>query len=65
MENLLLFPGNVIKITDFGFARSCYEEDGGAIIGTDGWVAPEVLRGLDNSWQVDIWALGYVRLEGH
>ncbi|UMM44484.1 hypothetical protein L5515_019629 [Caenorhabditis briggsae] len=66
-ENLFISANNVLKIGDFGFARSCKTDNGDEIMldgkrGTHGYMAPEIL--VENArWRgppVDVWAAGIV-----
>lgn len=66
LENMLLdATGQVLKITDFGFAKNLSLSGGGAeaktILGTAVYVAPEVLDGKAyDGFKTDIWACGVV-----
>ncbi|KAF3934307.1 hypothetical protein ABW19_dt0207196 [Dactylella cylindrospora] len=63
-----------VKITDFGISKRAAEENANlhpqSIIGTEGYVAPEVLRVFSKnlpdrqySFAVDIWAIGVICIE--
>jgi len=63
--NLLLAPGGVVKVTDFGLARALdpLHEDGnptvpGAILGTPAYMSPEQARGERADTRADVYALG-------
>jgi len=60
-ENLLIDERGYIKITDFGFAkkrnRTC------TLCGTPEYLAPEVIRSMNQSFAVDWWALGILIYE--
>ena len=43
IENVLISQDNTIRLSDFGFARSC-ELQIAQIYGTDGFMAPEILE---------------------
>lgn len=63
--NLLLAPGGVVKVADFGLARSLdpLREDGpntvsGAILGTPAYISPEQISGERADTRADVYALG-------
>lgn len=64
-ENLL-FENNdddsKIKITDFGFAFNVGKTDlfHKSIVGTPGYIAPEILRAKTYTFACDIWSLGCI-----
>jgi predicted ATPase len=64
--NLMLTPGGVVKILDFGLARRD-ALDGptrtGDVIGTPAYLAPEQARGHRVDHRVDLWSLGAVLYE--
>jgi serine/threonine protein kinase len=70
-ENLMITSGGVVKILDFGLARSIRPEDAadggrtaaGMIVGTAAYVSPEQLRGEKATTRSDIFALGVVLFE--
>lgn len=49
-----------IKITDFGFSRSLWDDQTITTCGTPGYAAPEIVKGELSSRSVDVWALGCV-----
>ena len=69
--NLIVTPGGRIKVLDFGIAahtasagpegatRRTLSVDG-AVVGTPGAIAPEVLRGARADARSDLWSLGVV-----
>ncbi|RWS31435.1 testis-specific serine/threonine-protein kinase 3-like isoform X1 [Leptotrombidium deliense] len=66
-ENVLIDKQGNAKITDFGFARICYDPKTGKRLlsetycGSAAYVAPEVLKGTPyNPMIADIWGLGCV-----
>lgn len=71
-ENLLLVSkedDNQLKLADFGFAKTCTEPKSlRTQCGTPGYVAPEILFGVQYDTQADIWSLGviiYILLGGY
>lgn len=64
--NVLLDSAGRVKLTDFGLAVMTagggvtVTAAGGAIVGTPGYIAPEVIQGLDPDPRTDIYALGAV-----
>jgi serine/threonine-protein kinase len=64
--NLLLAPGGVVKITDFGIARaadSAPVTGAGQLVGTPGYLAPEQAMGEPATPASDLYALGIVAYE--
>ena len=66
--NVLLGPGNVIKISDFGLAKSVDQEGqtlSGTIIGTPEYMSPEQASGQtrDVTNRSDVYALGVMLYE--
>jgi len=64
--NLLLAPGGVVKITDFGIAHatdSAPVTSTGQIVGTPGYLAPERVMGAPATPASDLYALGVVAYE--
>jgi hypothetical protein len=64
--NLLLAPGDVVKITDFGIAHavgSAPVTGTGIVIGTPGYLAPERAAGMRGTPASDLYALGVVAYE--
>ena len=66
-ENLLITANERIKVCDFGFARIAArnEEEMRRIsyCGTDGYMSPEILLGVDFSLPSDIFSLGVIFAE--
>ena len=66
-ENILLTANGTVKISDFGLARSLFEEKGftrsGETVGTPCYMAPEQFRGEKTDGRVDIYAFGILAFE--
>jgi serine/threonine protein kinase len=68
--NVLVTPGGVAKIADFGISRATGEgtvTGGGFIAGTPAYLAPEVAGGAEAGFPADVFSLGatlYRALEG-
>jgi eukaryotic-like serine/threonine-protein kinase len=64
--NLLLAPGDVVKVTDFGIAHavgSAPVTSTGQVIGTPGYLAPERMGGASATAASDLYSLGVVAYE--
>lgn len=65
--NLLLSDDGVLKLTDFGIARPLHvpatEEAAGKVVGTTGYLAPEVALGQPPGKASDLYELGCVLYE--
>jgi hypothetical protein len=64
--NLLLAPGDEVKITDFGIAHavgSAPVTGTGIVIGTPGYLSPERAAGMRGTPASDLYALGVVAYE--
>jgi len=67
-KNLLVDINWKIKVCDFGFARSFAFEPGTnrrqmSICGTEDWMAPEVMLGMDYNEKADVFSYGIVLCE--
>ena len=63
--NILLFPGNIIKIADFGISKEHDEKT--IFVSTKGYASPEIIlleaRGKVKPYMQDIYSLGLVACE--
>jgi serine/threonine protein kinase/tetratricopeptide (TPR) repeat protein len=65
-ENAMLTPQNIVKLMDFGLARSNNAPRvtaSGVIVGTISYIAPEVIENGEPSPQSDLYALGVMMFE--
>ncbi len=58
-ENFILFPGNQLKLADFGFAKRCVRTLKASGSGTIDYIAPEQAMGRPK-FQSDIFSMGLV-----
>jgi eukaryotic-like serine/threonine-protein kinase len=59
--NILLADDGTVKVADFSIARAAAEDDPGRtgeVLGVDGYLAPEVVRGEDADGRADVYGLG-------
>ena len=69
-SNILLADDGTVKVADFSIARAAADDDPGRtgeILGPDGFLAPEVVRGEQADWRADVYGLGaclYAMLTG-
>jgi serine/threonine protein kinase len=59
--NILLADDGTVKVADFSIARAATEDDPGRtgeVLGADGYLAPEVVRGDDADGRADVYGLG-------
>ncbi|NWS34182.1 PAK3 kinase, partial [Polioptila caerulea] len=63
--NVLLRTDGSVKLADFGLSAQLTLERNQrcSVIGTPGWMAPEVVTGQPYGPKVDIWSLGIVGIE--
>nr|XP_019006284.1 TKL/LISK/LISK-DD1 protein kinase [Kwoniella mangroviensis CBS 8507]OCF69745.1 TKL/LISK/LISK-DD1 protein kinase [Kwoniella mangroviensis CBS 8507] len=66
-ENLLITSNERVKVTDFGFARiasrNADEMRRMTYCGTDGYMSPEIMNGLDFDLPTDVFSLGIIFIE--
>ena len=66
-ENLLLTENNRIKVCDFGFSRVAARTDEErrrlSYCGTDGYMAPEIILGIEFDQSVDVFSFGCILCE--
>lgn len=65
-QNVFLTRGGAVKVLDFGLARVCGQSRitaQGAVAGTPGYIAPEVLAGEPGDARADLYALGAIWFE--
>jgi len=62
-ENLVLDQSGYLRITDFGIARICREDNMADTSGTPGYMAPEVMCRLNHKVTVDYFAVGVMAFE--
>ncbi|MFI9385044.1 serine/threonine-protein kinase [Kutzneria sp. NPDC052558] len=60
--NVMLLPGDRVKLADFGIARAIDDPNhtgaGGGVLGSPGYMAPELFNGGFPGPASDLWALG-------
>ena len=62
--NLMLHPNGYIKVIDFRFGKDLKEKDcTNTFIGSIHYMAPEMLKGKQYSFSIDIWAIGVIIYE--
>jgi len=64
-DNILLGAKGEIKLADFGYAAqlTAQKTKRNTIVGTPYWMAPELIRGQDYDYKVDIWSTGIMAME--
>lgn len=64
-DNILLKMDGKVCLADFGYCAQLTEEvtKRNSVVGTPYWMAPELIRGFDYSFGVDIWSLGIAAIE--
>lgn len=61
-ENLLMFDGETVKLTDFGWSAQ-NDEIRNTFCGTQEYLAPEMIRGTGHNEKLDIWTIGVLLFE--
>jgi eukaryotic-like serine/threonine-protein kinase len=59
--NILLADDGTVKVADFSIARAASDDDPGRtgeVLGVDGYLAPEVVKGDDADGRADVYGLG-------
>jgi hypothetical protein len=64
-DNILVGRTGVVKLADFGYAAQLSEagQKRNTIVGTPYWMAPELIRGSNYDFKVDVWSLGIMLME--
>ena len=62
-ENLVFDQNGYLHITDFGIAKIITKNNSHETSGTPGYMAPEVMQGLNHTFSVDFYALGVITYE--
>ncbi|OHT06961.1 CAMK family protein kinase [Tritrichomonas foetus] len=58
LENILLDKNHQVKLIDFGLASTFYNSSFKQIVGTPGYMPPEVMAGSEYGEKCDVWSLG-------
>ena len=62
-ENLVFDQNGYLHITDFGIAKFYSKNNSHETSGTPGYMAPEVMQGLNHKYSVDFYAIGVITYE--
>jgi len=64
-DNILIDLDGNVKVADFGFAINLTSEAAKrtSVVGTPYWMAPELIRGQEYDFKVDLWSLGITAIE--
>ena len=62
-ENLIFDERGYLHVTDFGIAKFASKNNLNETSGTPGYMAPEVMRGLNHTGSVDYFAVGVITYE--
>ena len=58
LENLMLDKDNNVKLIDFGLSTTFYNNIVKGVVGTPGYMPPEVMTGSEYNEKCDVWSLG-------
>ena len=63
--NILINSEGLVKLTDFGIARTLEDSSGfcNTFVGTKTYMSPERIQGMEYSYSSDIWSLGLIICE--
>jgi serine/threonine protein kinase len=64
-DNVLINFDGQVKVADFGFAINLTSEQSKrtSVVGTPYWMAPELIRGSEYDYKVDVWSTGITAIE--
>ncbi|KAN0034049.1 hypothetical protein ACTFIV_000530 [Dictyostelium citrinum] len=64
-DNILIGANGEIKLADFGYAAQLTQirQERNSVVGTPYWMAPELIRGNNYDFKVDVWSLGIMTRE--
>ncbi|GAM24236.1 hypothetical protein SAMD00019534_074110 [Acytostelium subglobosum LB1] len=64
-DNILIGCNGDIKLADFGYAAQLTQnkQTRNSVVGTPYWMAPELIKGNNYDFKVDIWSLGILTRE--
>ncbi|GAM27444.1 hypothetical protein SAMD00019534_106200 [Acytostelium subglobosum LB1] len=64
-DNILIGVDGQIKLADFGYAAQLTQnrQQRNSVVGTPYWMAPELIKGNNYDFKVDVWSLGILTRE--
>ncbi|EGG19711.1 p21-activated protein kinase [Cavenderia fasciculata] len=64
-DNILIGSQGEIKLADFGYAAQLTQarQQRNSVVGTPYWMAPELIKGNNYDFKVDVWSLGIMTRE--